>query len=531
MICGRSRQEPRKLRKGNLMTRRAISASWAVIFVACILLPKGGLPAPAPASKVVIAAGMEPVNLEPCLVGAGGDYPVVENYGEYLIQKAPSGDLGPGLATSWKISPDGKTIEFTLRKDVRFHSGDLLTARDVLFSYERGRAKNPVLRTQLQSVEKFEVKDDDHFKVYFKTPDVTFIPNRACVMIVSKGYYDRVGEDAFVRSPVGTGPYRFVRYLAGQYVDLERFEDYWGKKPPVKEARFLFVPEDTTRIAKLRAGEVDFINSVPYPSVKELEGSPNFKVVRLALGHPTRGVVIQTLNPKAPWHDRRVRQAMAYAIDWKSIVNNLLQGVPNHYVFLAPHELGYDPSLKPYPYDPKKAKELLAEAGYPKGFDLNLYWPVSGRVPMSNEICEAIASYFEAIGIRTKLVGEETAAFYARRRSAKNPNVDYVCYFSGGLAGAPDPTYYLQLYFGTDGAFSVYSNPELDRIIAEARTTMSSAKRAELIKKAVRILYDEVAFIPIINNVSVYAMKKNIEFVPTQKHGMDLVLVKDIAVK
>jgi len=299
----------------------------------------------------------------------------------------------------------------------------------------------------------------------------------------------------------------------------------------VREVRFVFVSEDTTRLAKLKAGEVDFINSVPYPSVKELETSKDFKTVRLALHHPTRGVIFQTLNPKTPWSDKRVRQAMAHAIDRKAIIDNLLNGIPNLWAWQAPEELGYDPAIKYRAYDPKKAKQLLAEAGYPNGFEIKFYWPVAGRVPMSREICEAITSYFEAVGIKTQLIGEEQAAFYARRRAAKDPKVEFVCYFTAGLAGAVDPAYNLALYFSKDGAFSLFSNPEIDKITAEAKATINDAKRAELIKKAVAILQEEVPSIPIVNNVTVYGMKNNIEFTPTKKHNMDLILVRDITVK
>jgi peptide/nickel transport system substrate-binding protein len=510
------------------MSRRTILIALTMVLLVGLSFPETGQPAATPAKKISIAVGMEPITIDPSLIGAGGDNVVVENWGEFLISKSPSGELKPGLATSWKMSPDAKEIEFTLRRGVRFHSGDSLTAKDVEFTFDRAQTKNPVARTRLKSMDRLEILDDYHFKIHFKSVDVTFIPNRAAVMILSKNYYNRVGEETFVKQPVSTAPYKVVRYIPGQYVDLERFEDYWGEKPPIKEARLLFVAEDTTRLAKLKAEEVDFINSVPWPLVGEVENSPNFKLIKLAVNHPTRGIAFSTLNPKMPWHDRRVRLAMAYAIDWQSIIKNLLRGIPNHHPWLAPHELGYDPSIKPYPYDPKKARELLAEAGYPNGFEFKFYWQITGRVPMSAEICEAIASYFEAVGIKTKLVGVEIAKLYELERAGKKPDSDYISYFSRGLSGSPDPAYYLNLYFTRDGAFSTYYNPEIEKLAAEAVAEANDAKRAELIKKAVRILREDVPCIPIFNNVSVFAMKKNVDFTPTQKHGMDLVLVKDM---
>jgi peptide/nickel transport system substrate-binding protein len=350
-------------------------------------------------------------------------------------------------------------------------------------------------------------------------------------MIGSKAYFDRVGEEQFVKKPAGTGPYKLVQYASGEYADIERFEDYWGQKPSVKEARILFVPEDTTRLAKLQSGEVDLIQSVPYPLVKEIENKPNFKITKLATNHPTQSLIFANRNSKVPWHDRRVRLAMAYAIDCDAIIKHVAQGIPHRLAYLGPGELGYDPKLKPYPYDPKKAKQLLAEAGYPNGFDFTLYWPSTGRSQMSRELAEAVGSYLEVVGLRPKLSGEENASYMARRRGAKAPDADYVACGPNGRAGAPDPTYYLDLFYASEGGQSVYSNPEFDRVVAEAKATPNDAKRAELIKKAVKIGYDDVAGIPVFSPVFVYGMQKNIDFKPTQKNAQDLVLVKDITIK
>lgn len=461
------------------MSWRMMLIALKIIIIGLSLAPYSNLTfAAAPEKKLFIAIGMEPTTIDPSACWAGsGDYQVVENYAEYLIYKAPSGDLKPGLATSWKMSPNGKEIEFTLRRGVKFHSGDFLTSKDVEFSFERGRAKSSTVKSRLRSVERFEVIDDYRFKVQFKTPDVTFIPNRGGPMMVSKSYYDRVGEDRFSKYPVGTAPYKFVRYVSGEYVDIERFEGYWGEKPPVREARTYFVPEDTTRVAKLKAGEVDLISTCPYTSVKDIEKSPGFKTIRLPLGHPSVSLAFSTQNPNNPWYDRRVRLAMAYAVDCDSIIKHVLYDIPDHYPFLAPYELGYDPHLKHYPCDPKRAKELLVEAGYPKGFDCKIYWLAGGRVPMSREVSEAVAAYLEAVGVKCKLIGEEIAQNLSRRKGLNRPDTDYVCISSFGRAGMPDPTYVLDLFFTKDGGFSHYINPEIEKITVEARATMDDTKR------------------------------------------------------
>lgn len=507
---------------------RVMLASALVLIIGFLLAP---YTQSAPIKKLMIAVGQEPTSMDPSLTYLIPDYIVTDNYAEYLLRKAPSGELEPGLATSWKVSPDGKEIEFALRKGVRFHSGDPLTMKDVEFSFKRALEKNATSRTRLKSMDRLQVIDDHRFKILLKARDITVILNRGCVPIVSKSYYDRVGEDGSLNNPVGTGPYKFVRYVPGQYVDLERFEGYWGEKPPVREARFYFIPEDATRVAKLKAGEVDIINSCPYPLVKDIENSPGLKVIRLATNHPTVAITFSTQNRQNPWYDRRVRLAMAYAIDCDTIVKKLLLGIPNRWAFLAPYEVGYDPDVKPYPYDPKKARELLAEAGYGQGFDLKFYWPITGRIPMVREVVEAIASYFEAVGIRTKLIGEEYAAAYTRRRALRKPDADYVSFYPGALSAGMDPTYNIERTFSSTGEFSSYFNPEVDKLNAQAKDTLDHNKRTEIVKKMVRILHEDVPIIPVFNMISVYAMSKNIDFNPTQKDFMDFLFVRDITIK
>jgi peptide/nickel transport system substrate-binding protein len=511
------------------MTRKSLFL-WVAMVLLSGAFPEFGQGAQAKEEVLKIVAGQEPLTIDGSQYTAGNDRIVLENWVEFPLNRETGGKITPGLA-SWKSSPDGKKIEFTLRKGVKFHSGDLFTTKDLLFSYERGKVKSAGVKSGMLSVERVEVIDDYNIHFYFKQPDVLFIPNQTFIPIVSKSYYDRVGEETFVRQPSGTGPYKVVDYRQGEYVDLERFEEYWGKKPPIKRARIYFVLEETTRVAKLKAGEVDLISSVPYPDVKEIEKSTHFKVVKLETLHPTRSILFGASNPKMPWSDKRVRLAMALAIDCKSIIDNVLFGIPIRLAGLGPHEPGYDPQLKPYAYDPKKAKALLAEAGYPNGFDLKFYWQIGGRSSMTQEIVEAISSYWEAVGIRAKLVGEDTAGALARRNNALKPDAEYVGFYTASFAGGVIPTQPLNAYFSADGSRPVFTTPEITKVIREARSTLDDKKRAELIKKAVKMIYDEVGIIPVHNTISVYGMKKNIDFTPTKGTNFDYLYVKDMKFK
>jgi peptide/nickel transport system substrate-binding protein len=494
-------------------------------------LGQAATPAPPKDPSVTVVAAQEPLTLDPTQFSSGNDRLILDNWGEYLLDRDPTGKVVPGVATAWKISADGRLIDFTLRKGVKFHSGDPMTAKDILFSWERAKEKSRDVKSGMVNVDRIEIVDDYRIRVHFKQPDVVFILNLAWCPVVSKGYYDKVGEDTFVKKPVGVGPYKMVDYRQGEYIDIERFEEYYGKKPQIKKARIYFVGEDSTRLAKLKAGEVDLIQNVPFTDVKELEKSPTFKLVKWATIHPTRSVLFGLNNPKVPWYDKRVRLAMALAIDTKSIIDNVLFGIPIRLAGLAPHELGYDPAVKPYAYDPKRAKTLLAQAGHPKGFEVTFYWQSGGRNPMTKEIVEAIASYWEAVGIRTKLVGEDTAATLARRAASMKPEAVYVGFYTAGVAGGVDPVQPINGYFNSKGRAPVYTAPELDKIIAEALTTVDNKKRAELIKKAVKYIHDEVGIIPVHNTMTVWAMKKNINYVPTQKVNFDFMYFKNMTVQ
>lgn len=508
-------------------TRRDFLATTALASVATLGLPRAVLAQEA--DRITIAIGDEPTTLDQTVAWTGVDYNTIENYAEYLFPRAPSGEIVPGLASDWSYSEDGLRLDVTLRDDVVFHSGDPFTAADVVFSFERGTEQSATVKNRLRSLARIEVVDDHNLVFHFNTHDVTFIPNRGAAFIASKAYFDRVGAEEFSRNPVGTGPYRFTEYAVGEYLDIERFDDYWGTVPPIPAARFVFVQEETTRVATLQAGEVDLITATPFYAAKAFDDAPGFKTVVLPVNHPTMSIVFNTQNPDVPWHDVRVRKAMAHAIDSDAIINGVLFGIPQRLAFLAPHEVGYDPDLKPYEYDPELAQQLLAEAGYPEGFEMELNYAVTGRVQMNPQVAEAVAAYLEAAGIRVKLIGEEWEAYRSRYNAAKDPGASYVALFTHGRAGSPDPTYNIGLFFRNGGPISVYNNPELDAMNAEAVQIVDEQKRGEMIRQMVRMIHEDVPSFPIYNNVAVYSMKDNVDFTPTEGFNFDLVLVKDMS--
>ena len=503
-----------------------ISLIFLVMSLAVVI--QDAMAAPATISKkIVIVMSSEPDTLDLNSTKMPGiSAPVAENITERLMGLTTDGKFIPGLATSWKISPDGKEVDFTLRQGVKFHNGDLFTAKDVQFSHERGLKTSQTYQRTMRYLENFTVLDDYRVKFRFKNPDAQYLPSRG-TPVESKSYFDKVGEDKFLREPVGTGPYKFVKWEPGQYIELKINEDYWGEKPTVKEARFAFVKEDTTRVSILKANEADMIVECPFALVKEIE-SAGYKTARLST-HPSVSVQFHTYNPKVPWYDKRVRLAIALAIDSKSIVSRLFQGVPTNPVRLNPWELGYDPNLKPYPYDPAQAKRLLAEAGYPNGFEMPLYYFV-GRASGQKETAEAVSLYLNAVGIRTKVEGIEAAKMIEKVREwHKSTETVFVGVSTVPTANYPDPTQALEIGFYSESPISFYKNPAFDAVLEKARATLDDKKRGEFIKQAFEILQDDVASILIWNNVTVFAMQKSISFTPTAKAGdTALVLLKDI---
>jgi peptide/nickel transport system substrate-binding protein len=239
--------------------------------------------------------------------------------------------------------------------------------------------------------------------------------------------YAKVGDEGFEKVPVGTGPYKFVRRSVKQFWELERFDDYWGPKPEARRAIFRVIPEAVTLAAVLKTGDVDMVCNFPPAFVEELSKAPGYRVVKNK-GNNTIDIRIKSIRQTDPvtgapnpFVDRRVRLAVNYAIDKDAIIKNLLKGMGEKVAVLFPEDICYDPDLKPYPYDPGKAKALLAEAGYAKGLGATFYGLVGQRMPLSKEVGEVVAQYLTVVGIRTKVTNEEYGIWVKRGDRTQAP--------------------------------------------------------------------------------------------------------------
>jgi peptide/nickel transport system substrate-binding protein len=444
----------------------------------------------------------------------------MSNVYEGLWSFDPAGKKIPGLVTSYETSPDGLTLTLHLRHGVKFQSGDPFTSKDVLFSHERQLKKAPFYGGFMRFVKNMEAPDDYTVKVNFKQIDAQYMAVPAMI-VASKTYFDRVGEAEFAKHPVGTGPYKIVDYKPAQSLDLAAFDGYWGDKPQIKSAHFAFVSDDNTRVAKLQAGEVDMIMATPYAAYDQLKAA-GFTEVKLPV-HPTQSVQFQFTNLHTPWHDVRIRQAMAYAIDKNAIVKGLLHGVPTAYPRLSPDELGFDPNLKDYKYDPAKARQLENEAGYANGFNMPLYYS-SGVYFGTQETAEAVALYLKQnLNVNSRVQGIQLIQLLQLiGRSSRDPKAEYVAVAGLPVANLPTPLEGVSLAYYGKSPFSLYHNSDLDVIFEKAEATLDPAQQAPLIKQMMAIEQEDLPTITLWQYVDVYAMKKGVSYTPGI-HGLEVV--------
>ena len=376
---------------------------------------------PKPATgNLTIAFAAEATMLDPAKSSAGVDQYFFGQIYEQLVRPDPSLKLVNWLAESWSVEDEGgkPVIDVHLRQGVKFHTGDTLTSDDFAFAYNRLRDNKVSKWSHLQaSVEAFEIVDPYHFRIHFKQGDGSYVADNLQLWAMSKAYFDRVGDETFGNTPVGTGPWKFVSRTIKEDLKLEAFDDYWNptQRPTVKNLTIKIIPEDLTRVAAFKTGAVDWIDSVPPSMVEEFRKMPG--VTTASYVSPNNMyIAMDAIDDAVPMHDVRVRQAAAYAIDVDAIIKSVLFGQVERYAEVGKGEIGYDPDLKPYPYDPKKARALLAEAGYPRGFDIPCYNLTTQREPYQKEMGEAVFAYLSAAGIRCG--GASGTASRRRRRAA-----------------------------------------------------------------------------------------------------------------
>lgn len=465
---------------------------------------------------LTIAANAEPDVLDPSKSGSPQFFTTLWNVYEGFAWQNLKGDTIPSLAQSWDILDGGKVMVFHLRAGVTFHSGDPLTAQDVVWTHERYLKNARFYVGIARYIDRVEAVDDHTVRFIFKQPDSEFIAIHP-LLITSKAYHDRVGEAEFTKHPVGTGPYKVVDYVPGQYLDLEAYDKYWGPKPQVKKSRFYFVQDPNTRVAKLQAGEADIIIATPYNVVSSLQEA-GFNIAKLS-SQPTPSIQFHLKNPKVPWYDLRVRQAISYAIDRKAIVKGLLHDLPEAYPRLLPGEVGYDPNLKEYDYNPAKARQLQNEAGYANGFDMP-FFVQTGIFYGMEETAEAVTLYLKQnLNITTHSQGLGLAELIGKIfASGRDPNARFVAIGGYPIASLPTPLWGIGLAFYGRNPSALYDDSEIDNLFDKAEATFDPTKQGAYISRIMSLEQKDLYIMTLWDYVSVYAMKKNVNYTPGRKN-------------
>ena len=429
-----------------------------------------------------------------------------------VVKPMPAGPNTPSLAESWSVSKDGLVYEFVLRKTAKFHNGEPVTAEDVKFSFERYKgAAAKLLKDKVASI---QIVDPRRVSFHLKEPwpdFMTFYGTSAsgAAWVVPKKYVQQVGDDGFKKAPVGAGPYRVVSFTPGVELVMEAFDGYWRKTPSVKRLVFRSMPEEATRGAALKRGEVDIVYLLSGPIAEEVKRTPSLKLV------PSQPPGVFWLDspdqwaPKSPWHAGRLRLAASLAIDRQAVNQAETLGFSRPTGSIIPRIFEYALPFDPPPHDPRRARQLLAEAGYPNGFDAGDFYPFPPYISMG----EALAGYLQAVGIRAKIKTMERAAFLTAWREKKLRGV--VVGITGAAGNAATR---LEAYVSRGGIYSYGVIPEVEDLFQRQAREQNRARREALLHQIQKILHERVMHAPIYELAFLWGVGPRVE-----ESGADLI--------
>ncbi len=462
---------------------------------------------------LVVAQGTDPVTLDPHNSTDSPTATVLSHIYETLFDLTADGEIVPHLATSATMSADGRSWTITLRDDVTFHNGAPLTAEVVKFSVERfiDPTNAYTFAFLLNTIQEVEVVDD-HTVVFHLNS--TFAPFLAHLTHTSTAivHPDVVSHDrsAFVEdNAVGTGPFRYASWQRGERIDLERYDGYWGDQPGVSGVAFLNVPEDTTRMAMVETGQAHVAVRVPPQDVARIDANPNVTVHNVS---GLRTIYIFFNHLMEPFTDARVRQAINYAVDKEEIVEFVMGGAARvSDAPVAPGIFGYTP-VGPYDYDPERARQLLAEAGFPNGLTIEL-WSPTARYPQDIQVAQAIQGQLAEVGITAEITSIEWAAYLeATSQPAESTRVPVALLGWGTVTG--DSDYGLYALFHSSQApnpnRAFYNNSVVDSLLDEARTNPDASVRQQLYADAMELIWTDAPWLFLYSESQVVAMRDEV---------------------
>ncbi|WP_411503809.1 ABC transporter substrate-binding protein [Brevibacillus centrosporus] len=458
-------------------------------------------------TELVVAAEQEPVGYDPHKVPAASSVRVYALIYDSLTKLDENMNIVPNLAEKWEIAPDGKTITMFLHKGVKFHNGKDMTADDVKFSFER--IMNPdtgaIAKSYFASVEAIEVKDPTTVVFKLKTADAAFIANTASAYasIVPSGSTD------LTKDAIGTGPFKLEKSEPGQYVLLKKNPDYFNKDlPKVETIKFQIMKDEAERLAAIRSGKID-ISTISADSAKLLEGKPGVQVKNYqSLEYSYLGINVN----KKPFDNPKVREAISYAVDRNQIVQTVWKGEAALTGPIAPAITNWALDTASYPTyktDVEKGKQLLAEAGFPNGFETQI--ETAATYPDMVETAQVIQQQLKAIGINAKINQLEWGNYIEVWKS-KDMNL-----MVGRNTSGVDADRSMRFFFASTGSANVwnYSNPAYDELVEKALGTVDQAERKKLYEQAQTMLVADAPNLFLASPKNYYAVRDNIDFTPT----------------
>ncbi len=502
----------------------------ALLLAGLAMLMLAGGPSLATAAALRLALSGDVTSLDPHFLNAAPNNTVARHVFESLVKVDPDGQLQPALAESWR-AVDPTTWEFRLRRGVRFHNGQEMTADDVIFSLDRPSllVKSPGPFTAFtRPVVGREVVDAYTIRLRTATPYGPLPLDLSNIFIVSRKVAESASTDDFNtgKAVIGTGPWRFSSWRRGDAVELLRNDQHWAGKPAFERVTLRIITSDPTRMAALLSGDVDAIEAVPTADIGRLRGNPKFVVEQRAswrtlFFHADQSrdrspfVYDRSGRPleRNPLRDPRVRQAISMAIDRRALVEKTMEGlaVPATNI-VAPGILGNNPALKPDPYDPVAARKLLAEAGWPDGFGMTLHGP-NDRYINDEQVVQTVAQMLSRIGIAVKVETQPVAVYFAR---ARKHEFSFALLGWGSNAG----DFALRTLLGTPNAetgwgtwnWGRYSNAKVDALVQSSLSNVDPKKRDAIAREAMALAMRDHAVIPLHHQFATWAMRRGIRY-------------------
>lgn len=490
-------------------------------------------------NTLVWGRGGDSAGLDPAVVTDGESGRVTVNIFDTLVEYEPdSTEVRGALATDWNVSEDGTLWTFNLRRGVKFHDGADFNAAAVVANVERWMNKDHPLNNGKckywsymfngyapdSIVTKVEAAGDYQVLFTLREPYAPFIQNLAMFpfAIASPAALEEYGDN-FFKNPVGTGPFKFLEWLGDDKITLAKNDAYWGEAAKVDTLVFRSIPDDSVRFLELQAGSIDILDGVNLDDVAAARANDRFQV----LPRPAMDVGYLAMNTgKKPFNNKQVRRAVNHAVNKRAIIDSFFAGLAKPAKNPLPPSLwGYNDNIEDYAYDPEKARELLAEAGYPDGFKTTLwYMPVSrAYMPQGQKIAEAVRADLAAVGIEAEIVSYDWSIYLEKAEKGEHNMI-----LMGWTGDNGDPDNFIYTLLDKDNAvrnsssnYAFYKNSQVHDLLIKAQRETDRNKRSALYKQAQEIIHADAPWAPLVHSTEPLVLMKYVRGYKPHPTGME----------